>query len=75
MQIALLPTSSERLSISQALLFTRDQTQRGNNNNATERKVKTVKVNGANYGGNMEQSPMTFTSDVSLPKDDNNYAR
>ena len=41
---------------------------------AAERKVKAVKVNGVNYGGNMDRGPMTFTSDVSLPKDDNNHA-
>ena len=41
---------------------------------ATEGKVKEVKVNGVNYGGNMDRGPMTFTSNVSLPKDDNNYA-
>ena len=32
-------------------------------------EIKEVKVNGVNYGGNMDQGPMTFTSDVSLPKD------
>ena len=38
-QITLLPTSSERLSISPALLFTNDQTQRENNSGgATKRK-------------------------------------
>ena len=30
-------------------------------------------MNGVNYGGNMDRGPMNFTSDVSLPKDDNNY--
>ena len=37
---------------------------------ATKRKVKTVKVNGVNYGGNTDRGVMTFTSDVSLPKDE-----
>ena len=67
-QIKLLPTSSERLSISSALLFTKDQTQReiivvrlkGN---------QAVNKSGVNYGGNMDRGAMTFTSDVSLPKD------
>ena len=44
-QINFLPTSTERLSISPALLFTKGQTQRGNSN-ATERKSKTVNVDG-----------------------------
>ena len=68
-QITLLPTSSERLSISSALLFTKDQTQRVNNN-CSRKEIKAVKENGVNYGGNMDRGPMTFTSDVSLPKDD-----
>ena len=40
---------------------------------ATERKVKEVKRNGVNYSGNMDRGPMIFTSDVSLPKDENNH--
>ena len=32
--------------------------------------MKTVNGGGVNNGGNMDQSPMMFTSDVSLPKDD-----
>ena len=76
-QITLLPTSSERLSISPALLFTKDQNTRGIIVVviATEKEIKAVKENGVNYGGNMDRGPMTFTSDVSLPKDENNYAR
>ena len=31
---------------------------------------KTVNENDENYDGNMDQGVMTFTSDVSLPKDD-----
>ena len=69
-QITLLPTSSERLSISPALLFTKDQNTRGNNIWCNGKKIKAVKVNGVNYDGNMDRGPMTFTSDVSLPKDD-----
>ena len=34
------------------------------------KEIKAVKMNGVNYGGNMDWGPMTFTSDVSLPKDD-----
>ena len=65
------PNESERLSISSVLLFTKDQTQRGNNNDDCNRKeIKAVKVNGVNYVGNMDRGPMIFTSDVSLPKDD-----
>ena len=66
-QITLLPTSTERLSISLALLFTKGQTKRGNNN-ATEKKSKTVNVNGVNYDAKMDLGTMTFTSSVSLPK-------
>ena len=40
---------------------------------ATERKVKTVNWNDVNYDGNMDRGPMIFTSDISLPKDENNY--
>ena len=31
---------------------------------------KVVNKSSVNYGGNMDRGPMTFTSDVSLPKDD-----
>ena len=72
-QITLLPTSTERWSISPALLFTKGQTQRGNNNNAVERKSKIVNVDGVNYDAKMDRVAMTFTSSVSLPKDSNNY--
>ena len=43
----------------------------GNNNgDCNGKEILEVKVNGVNYGGNMNWGPMTFTSDVSLPKDD-----
>ena len=32
--------------------------------------MKAVNWSGVNYDGNMDWVPMTFTSDVSLPKDD-----
>ena len=62
------PNESERLSISSVLLFTKDQNTwgiimvwlKGN---------KTVNENGVNCYGNMDRGAMTFTSDVSLPKD------
>ena len=83
-QITLLPTSTERLSISPALPFAKDQTQAGNNNDggcsgkeikivmviATEKQIKAVKSGGVNSGGNMDRGSMMFTSDVSLPKDE-----
>ena len=70
-QITLLPTSSERLSISPALSFTKDQTHGGNNSGDCNRKeTKVVNSGGVNNGGNMDRGPMMFTSDVSLPKDD-----
>ena len=37
---------------------------------ATEKETKAVNSGGVNNGGNMDRSPMMFTSDVSLPKDD-----
>ena len=37
---------------------------------ANESKQKAIKMNGVNYGGNMDRGPMTLTSDVSRPKDD-----
>ena len=69
MQINLLPTSSERLSISPALLFTKGQTQSGNYNHATERKSKAVNKRCVNYDVKMDRGTMTLTSSVSLPKD------
>ena len=68
-QITLLPMSTERLSISPALLFTKGQTQRGNNNNATKRKSKALNVGGVNYDVKMDRGTMMLTSSVSLPKD------
>ena len=70
-QITLLPTSSERLSISLALSFTKDQTQAGNSNgDCNGKETKAVNSGGVSNGGNMDRGPMMFTSDVSLPKDD-----
>ena len=70
-QITLLPTSSERLSISPVLLFAKDQTQAGNSNgDCSGKETKAVNSGGVNNGGNMDRGPMMFTSDVSLPKDD-----
>ena len=67
----LLPMSSERLSISPVLLFTKDQNTSGNSNGDCNRKeTKAVNSGGVNNGGNMDRSTMMFTSDVSLPKDD-----
>ena len=37
---------------------------------ATKKEIKAVNSGGVNNGGNMDRSPMMFTSDVSLPKDD-----
>ena len=71
-QITLLPTSSERLSISPALLFTKDQNTRGEIIVATKRKIKVVNKDGVNCGGNMDQGVMALTSDVFLPKDEKN---
>ena len=42
-------------------------------NSDCNRKVKEKSNGGVNSGGNMDRGPMMFTSDVSLPKDDNNY--
>ena len=70
MQITLLPTSSERLSISPALLFTKDQNKGGNSSgDCNGKEIKAVNIGGVNNGGTMDRGPMTFTSDVSLPKD------
>ena len=65
----MLTTRTERLSIASALLFTKNQTQRGNNNNVAERKIKAVNVGGVNYDVKMDQGIMMLTSSVSLPKD------
>ena len=56
------------MSISLALLFTKGQTQRGNNN-ATERKSKVVNVGGVNYDEDMDWGTMMLTNNVSHPKD------
>ena len=68
------PNESERLSISPVLLFTKDQNTRVEVIVVQWKGNKTVKVNGVNYDGNMDRGPMIFTSDVSLPKDESNYA-
>src|ERR1041385_308936 len=72
-QIALLPTSTEELSIPPALLFTKDKTHGiimidsdSNGKVNTESKL-IVYVNSV---GNMDRGTMMFTSDVSLPKYD-----
>ena len=68
-QITLLLTSSERLSISLALSFTKDQTHGGNNSgDCNGKETKAVNSGGVSNGGNMDRGPMMFTSDVSLPK-------
>ena len=41
---------------------------------ATESKYGKY-IEGVNSGGNMDRGPMTFTSDVSLPKDDKRAMR
>ena len=68
--------STEMLSISPVLLFTKDQNTSGNSNSdCNGKEIKAVKVNNVNYGGNMDRGTMTFTSDVSLPKDDKQLCR
>ena len=70
-QINLLPTSTERLSISPVLLFIKDQNTSGNSSGDCNRKeIKAVNDGGVNSGGNIDRGPMMFTGDVSLPKDD-----
>ena len=70
-QITLLPTSSEGLSIPPVLLFTKDQTQAGNNNDGySGKETKAIKSWDKSNGGNMDRGTMMFTSDVSLPKDE-----
>ena len=65
------PNESERLSISLVLLFTKDQNTRGNSSgDCNGKEIKAVNWSSVNYDGNMGRGPMTFTSDVSLPKDD-----
>ena len=73
-QTTLLPTSSERLSISPALLFTKDENIGGNNNRCNWKETKIVNENGVNYDGNMDRGVMTFTSDDLSQKTVNNYA-
>ena len=68
-KITLLPTSSERLSISPALLFTKDQNTRGKIIIVRLKGNKAVDNEGVNYDENMDRGAMTFTSYVSLPKD------
>ena len=64
--------SIERLSISPALSFTKDQMHGGNSSggDCNGKETKAVKSEGVNNGGNMDRGPMTFTSDITLPKDD-----
>ena len=69
-QITLLPTSSERLSIFLALLFTKDQTQGEIIIVRLKGKVNS-KCEGVKYDENMDRGTITSTSSVSLPKDSN----
>src|SRR3954468_13993568 len=74
-QVTLLPTSTEGLSIPPALLFTKDQTQEIMIVVTATKSKNRKKTEGINSGGNMYRGPMTFTSDVSLPKDDKKTLR
>ena len=68
-QITLLPTSTERLSISPALLFTKDKHK--GKIIIVRLKVKVnSKCEGINYDVDMDRGTIMFTSSVSLPKDD-----
>ena len=65
------PNESERLSIS--CFLQRIKHKSGNSSWCNGKEIKAVNWSGVNYDGNMNQGPMIFTSDVSLPKDNNNY--
>ena len=61
--------STKELSIPPALSFTKDQTQEIKGTS----KSKSRKINsGVNNEVKMDRGPVIFTSDVSLPKDDEN---
>src|SRR3954468_11917461 len=70
-QITLLPTSQRGFNISGLVVYkglnTRVENSSGDCNG---KEIKAVKMNGVNYGGNMDRGSTTFTSDVSLPKYD-----
>ena len=69
-QITLLPMSQRGCQSLRSCCLQRIKHKGGNNSGATERKVKAVKVNDVNYGGNIDRGVITFSSDVSLSQDD-----
>src|ERR1041384_3416266 len=71
----MLPTSTKGLSIPLALLFTKDQTQEIMIVVTAIESKNRKKTKDVNSGGNMDRGPMTFTSDVALPKDDKKAMR
>ena len=75
-QITLLLMSQRGCQSLRSCCLQRIKHNGGNSGGDCNRKeIKAVKVNGVNYGGNMDRGPTTFTSDVSLSqKTINNYA-
>ena len=76
-QITLLPTSQRGCQSLRSCCLQRIKHKGGNNSggDCNGKEIKAVKVNGVNYGGNMDRGPMNFTSDVSLSQNTiNNYA-
>ena len=64
----------EVVNLSGLVVYKGSKRKGGNSSGDCNRKeIKAVNWSGVNYDGNMDRGPMIFTSDVSLPKDENNY--
>ena len=64
----------EVVNLSGLVVYKRSNARGNSSGDCNGKEIKAVNLSGVNYDGNMDRGPTTFTSDVSLPKDDNNYA-
>ena len=60
----------EVVNLSGLVVYKGSKHKGNNNSDCNGKETKAVNWSGVNYGGNMDRGPMTFTSDVSLPKYD-----
>ena len=60
----------EVVNLSGLVVYKGSKSKGNTSGDCNGKEIKAVKMDGENYGGTMDRGPMTFTSDVSLPKDD-----
>ena len=65
----------EVVNLSGLLVYKGSKHKGNNNSDWNGKEIKPVNWSGVNYGGNMDRGSMTFTSDVSLPKDGKQLCR